>query len=40
MEILKKCDVVYVGQKFGISKGMSVEIKEAEKLGILVLYMD
>ena len=40
LEILKKCDVVYVGQKFGISKGMSVEIKEAEKLGILVFYRD
>lgn len=40
LEILKKCDVVYVGQKFGISKGMAAEIKEAEKLGILVFYRD
>lgn len=27
-------------QKFGISKGMAAEIKEAEKLGILVFYRD
>ena len=40
LEILKKCDVVYVGQKFGISKGMAAEIKEAETLGILVFYRD
>lgn len=38
LEILKKCDVVFVGQKFGISEGMAVEIKEAEKLGIPVFY--
>lgn len=40
LEILKKCDVVYVGQKFGISEGMAAEIKEAEKLGIPVFYRD
>lgn len=40
LEILKKCDVVLVGQKFGISEGMAVEIKEAEKLGIPVFYRD
>ena len=40
LEILKKCDAVYVGQKFGISKGMAAEIKEAEKLGIRVFYRD
>lgn len=40
LEILKKCDVVYVGQKFGISEGMAAEIKEAEKLGISVFYRD
>lgn len=38
LEILKKCDVIYVGQRYGISEGMAAEIKEAEKLGIPVFY--
>lgn len=38
--ILRKCDAVVVGEKFGISEGMAVEIAEAKKSGIPVFYVD
>ena len=40
LEILKRCDAVVVGQRFGISKGMAAEIAEAKRLKIPVLYRD
>lgn len=33
-DILKKCDEMYVGIRYGVSKGMEKEIEEAERLGI------
>ena len=37
--LLYKCDLVVVGAKYGISKGMGEEIKLAKKLGIPVIYL-
>lgn len=37
--LLYKCDLVVVGAKYGISKGMSEEVKLAKKLGIPVIYL-
>ena len=39
LELLKMCDVVLVGTKYGISEGMAAEIKLAEKMGIKTLYI-
>jgi len=39
LELLKMCDVVLVGTKYGISDGMAAEIKLAEKMGIHILYI-
>lgn len=38
--LLKTCDVVIVGMKYGISEGMSREIQTAERLGIEVVNED
>jgi hypothetical protein len=40
LEILTKCDAVVVGQKYGISEGMTSEIAQAENLGIPIFYKD
>lgn len=40
IELLGKCDAVIVGLQFGISSGMEAEIKEAQRLGIPILYQD
>lgn len=40
LEILKRCDVMAVGQRFGISEGMAAEIAEAKRLKIPILYRD
>ena len=39
LELLKMCDVVLVGTKYGISEGMAAEIKLAEKIEIKILYI-
>ncbi len=40
LELLKGCDFVIAGVKYGISEGMSREIQTAEKLGIEVVNAD
>ncbi len=40
LALLEKCDAVVVGQKYGISKGMTAEIAHAKKLNLPVLYWD
>lgn len=37
-EILRRCDVVVVGVKYGISEGMAAEIQCAKGNGILIEY--
>ena len=37
-EILKKCDAIYVGTKYGISAGMKKEMEQAKKIGITILF--
>ena len=39
LELLKMCDVMLVGTKYGISEGMAAEIKLAEKMGTKILYI-
>lgn len=34
LELLNKCDVIYVGAKYGISDGMETEIFKARRLGM------
>lgn len=34
LELLNKCDVIYVGTKYGISNGMETEIFKARRLGL------
>lgn len=36
IELLKKCDVLIVGNKYGISDGMRAEILEADALGLSI----
>lgn len=36
IRLLEKCDVVYIGTKYGISSGMQLEIEWAEMNGIEV----
>ena len=38
-EILRRCDAVVVGMKYGISEGMAAEIQCAKNDGILIKYM-
>lgn len=38
LEILKGCDVLLVGDRYGISEGMQGEIDKARELGMLVRY--
>ena len=38
-EILKRCDRVIVGMKYGISEGMAAEIQCAKDRGILIEYV-
>ena len=38
-EILRRCDLVIVGMKYGISEGMAAEIRCAEDEGILIKYI-
>lgn len=40
LELLKCCDFVIAGVKYGISEGMSREIQTADKLGIEVVNAD
>ena len=40
LELLKGCDFVIAGIKYGISEGMSREIQTADKLGIEVVNAD
>lgn len=37
IELLKKCEVMIVGSKYGISEGMEAEIKIAKERDILIL---
>ena len=37
-EILRRCDLVIVGMKYGISEGMAAEIRRAEENGIFIEY--
>ena len=37
-EILRKCDAVFVGTKYGLSQGMKAEIKQARECGIPILF--
>ena len=37
-EILRRCDLVIVGMKYGISEGMAAEIRCAEENGIFIEY--
>ena len=37
-EILRRCDLVIVGMKYGISEGMAAEIWCAEENGIFIEY--
>ena len=37
-EILRRCDLVIVGMKYGISEGMAAEIQCAKDRGILIEY--
>lgn len=39
MEILRRCDEVVVGKKYGISEGMSAEIRFAEENDIPIGYV-
>ena len=36
IRLLEKCDVIYIGAKYGISGGMQLEIEWAEMIGIEV----
>lgn len=38
-EILRQCDLVIVGMKYGISEGMAAEIQCAKNDGILIKHM-
>lgn len=40
LELLNGCDVLIVGTRYGISKGMQGEIERANKLGMLIHYHD
>jgi hypothetical protein len=40
MEILRNCDFVIAGVSYGISKGMSAEIAEADRLGLDIVNAD
>lgn len=40
LELMKKCDVIIVGMRYGVSDGMKTEIYHAEKLKIPVVYVD
>ena len=37
-ELIKKCDAVWVGKKYGISQGMKLEIELARKLGKKIIW--
>ena len=39
-EILRRCDRVVVGMKYGISEGMAAEIQCAKDGGILIEYIE
>ena len=34
LELLKMCDVILVGTKYGVSEGMAAELELAKKMGI------
>lgn len=40
LALLRKCEEVVVGVRFGISEGMSEEIRQAEKLNIKIREID
>lgn len=39
LELLKKCDTIIIGTRYGISSGMQEEIKAAEILGLTMEVM-
>ena len=39
MSLLRKCDRIYIGGKYGISEGMKAEIEEAGKLNLQWVYL-
>lgn len=39
-DILKRCDEVFVGEKYGISAGMKAELKAAAEAGIHVCFSE
>lgn len=39
-EVLRRCDLVIVGMKYGISEGMAAEIQCAKDEGILLEYAE
>lgn len=40
MELLKHCEYILIGCKYGISSGMKEEIREAHRLGKTILYAE
>ena len=40
LEVMKKCDVIYVYKQTGISDGMHEELQVAERLGIPIQYFE
>ena len=39
-DILRRCDGIIVGMKYGISKGMAAEVQCAKDRGILIEYTE
>lgn len=40
LELIKSCDVLIVGQRYGISKGMEMEINVAKQLNKPIYYFE
>jgi hypothetical protein len=40
LELLAACEVVIVGEAYGISEGMLAEIEQAERLGLLLVNVN
>lgn len=40
LELLSACEAIIVGTKYGISEGMSAEIKEAKRLGLRLFTLN
>ena len=39
MDLVEKCDMVFVGQRYGITDGMKQEIAKAKLCNKLIMYM-